>query len=84
MRILFLAATALLAVLPAVAQTKPQTGPFPPNSVTDRINSGPKGSDARASIRALQQTLTPPVSVVAKVMVGGALVLAAGILNGSG
>ena len=58
MHTLFLAAASLLAVTPAAAQTQPQTGPFPLNSVTDRVHSGPQGSDARGSIQALQQTLT--------------------------
>ena len=55
---MFLAAAALLTAAPAFAQTQPQTGPFPLNSVTDRVHSGPQGNDLRPSIQALQQTLT--------------------------
>lgn len=58
MRYLPFAAAALLAATPALAQTRPQTGPFPLNSVTDRVHSGPQGNDLRPSIQALQQTLT--------------------------
>ena len=53
-----IAAASLLATAPALAQTQPQTGPFPLNSVTDRVHSGPQGSDLRRSTMALQQTLT--------------------------
>ena len=52
-----IAAAWLLATTPALAQTA-QTGPFPLNSVTDRVHSGPQGSDLRRSTMALQQTLT--------------------------
>ena len=53
-----IAAASVLATAPALAQTQPQTGPFPLNSVTDRVHSGPQGSDLRPSTLALQQTLT--------------------------
>lgn len=52
-----IAAAWLLATTPALAQTA-QTGPFPLNSVTDRVHSGPQGGDLRPSTLALQQTLT--------------------------
>lgn len=53
-----LLSTALLST-PAWAQTQPQTGPFPLNSVTDREHDGPQGgAEQRASVEALQQTLT--------------------------
>ena len=58
MRLTLLASAALLAASPALAQTQPQTGPFPLNSVTDREHSGPQAGALRPSIRALQQTLT--------------------------
>lgn len=58
MRHLLLTAAALLATTPALAQTRPQTGPFPLNSVTDRVHAGPQGDDLRPSTKALQQTLT--------------------------
>jgi starvation-inducible DNA-binding protein len=58
MRRLLLVATSLLITAPAFAQTRPQTGPFPLNSVTDREHDGPQGDKARPSIAALQQTLT--------------------------
>lgn len=58
MRYVFLAAAALLTAAPVLAQTQPQTGPFPLNSVTDRVHSGPQGNELRPSIQALQQTLT--------------------------
>lgn len=38
---MFLAAAAAIAAVPALAQTQPQTGPFPLNSVT---RSGPLGA----------------------------------------
>ena len=51
-------ATALVAT-PALAQTQPQTGPFPLNSVTDREHDGPQGTaQLRPSVKALQTTLT--------------------------
>lgn len=52
-----IAAAWLLATTPALAQTA-QTGPFPLNSVTDGVHSGPQGGDLRPSTMALQQTLT--------------------------
>jgi starvation-inducible DNA-binding protein len=58
MRYFLLATVSLLAASPAFAQTQPQTGPFPLNSVTDRVHNGPQGGDLRASTQALQQTLT--------------------------
>ena len=58
MRRLLLATAALLAASPALAQTQPQTGPFPLNSVTDREHDGPQGDQLRPSVKALQQTLT--------------------------
>lgn len=58
MRYLLLATVSLLVAAPAFAQTQPQTGPFPLNSVTDRVHNGPQGNDLRASTQALQQTLT--------------------------
>lgn len=58
MRYLLLTTAALLAATPVLAQTQPQTGPFPLNSVTDRVHSGPQGNDLRPSTQALQQTLT--------------------------
>ena len=58
MRYLLFAAVSLLAAAPSLAQTQPQTGPFPLNSATDRVHSGPQGNDLKPSIRALQQTLT--------------------------
>jgi len=58
MRYMYLATASLLLASPAVAQTQPQTGPFPFNSVTDRVHSGPQGGDLRASTQALQQALT--------------------------
>jgi len=58
MRYLLFAAASLLAAAPALAQTQPQAGPFPLNSATDRVHSGPQGNDLKPSIRALQQTLT--------------------------
>ena len=58
MRSILLATAALLCASPAFAQTQPQTGPFPLNSVTDRVHAGPQGEGLRASTQALQQTLT--------------------------
>lgn len=58
MRSPLLASFALLLATPALAQTQPQTGPFPLNSVTDREHDGPQGNDLRPSAKALQQTLT--------------------------
>ncbi len=58
MRYIFLATASLLFASPALAQTQPQTGPFPLNSVTDRVHSGPQAGDLRNSIQALQQALT--------------------------
>lgn len=58
MRYILLATASLLLASPALAQTQPQTGPFPLNSVTDRVHSGPQGGDLRNSIQALQQALT--------------------------
>lgn len=58
MRSIFIIAASLLTAAPALAQTQQLNGPFPLNSVTDRIHSGPQGNDLRASTRALQQTLT--------------------------
>lgn len=52
-----LVALAATIAAPAVAQVAP-TGPFPQNSVSDRTHGGPQGADQRASIQALQQTLT--------------------------
>ncbi|MCU6454147.1 DNA starvation/stationary phase protection protein [Sphingomonas sp. A2-49] len=49
-----LVAVATLVAMPALAQE----GPFPANSVSDRIHGGPQGADQRASVQALQQTLT--------------------------
>lgn len=44
---------------PALAQSQPQTGPFPLNSVTNREHDGPQGgAEQQASVLALQQTLT--------------------------
>ncbi len=54
--VLILAGTLLAA--PAFAQTKPATGPFPLNSVTDREHDGPQGQQLRPSVDALQNTLT--------------------------
>ena len=48
----------LLVASPALAQTTPQTGPFPLNSVTDREHDGPQGDQLRPSVRALQTTLS--------------------------
>ncbi|MES3048558.1 Dps family protein [Sphingomonas faeni] len=58
MRYILLATASLLLASPALAQTQPQTGPFPLNSVTDRVHSGPQAGDLRNSIQALQQALT--------------------------
>lgn len=58
MRYILLATASLLLASPALAQTRPQTGPFPLNSVTDRVHSGPQAGDLRNSIQALQQALT--------------------------
>ena len=58
MRRLILASTVLLMASPALAQTQPQTGPFPLNSVTDREHDGPQGDQLRPSVKALQSTLT--------------------------
>ncbi|MES3101700.1 Dps family protein [Sphingomonas faeni] len=58
MRYILLATASLLLASPALAQTQTQTGPFPLNSVTDRVHSGPQGGDLRNSIQALQQALT--------------------------
>lgn len=58
MRSIFIIAASLLTAAPALAQPQQPNGPFPLNSVTDRIHSGPQGNDLRASTRALQQTLT--------------------------
>ncbi|MEG8042479.1 MULTISPECIES: Dps family protein [Sphingomonas] len=58
MRYVLLATASLLLASPALAQTQPQTGPFPLNSVTDRVHSGPQAGDLRNSIQALQQALT--------------------------
>jgi len=55
---LILSAAACLLASPAVAQTAPVTGGFPQNSVTDREHGGPQAAAQRASIQALQQTLT--------------------------
>lgn len=58
MRYILLATASLLLASPALAQTQSQTGPFPLNSVTDRVHSGPQAGDLRNSIQALQQALT--------------------------
>lgn len=58
MRSVILTSVAMLIASPALAQTQPQTGPFPLNSVTDREHDGPQGAALRASVQALQQTLT--------------------------
>ncbi len=58
MRYLLLAVASVLTTVPAYAQAQQQTGPFPLNSVTDRVHSGPQGGALRPSIIALQQTLT--------------------------
>ncbi len=58
MRYILLATASLLLASPALAQTQSQTGPFPLNSVTDRVHSGPQAGDLRNSIEALQQALT--------------------------
>jgi starvation-inducible DNA-binding protein len=58
MRYILLATASLPLASPALAQTQPQTGPFPLNSVTDRVHSGPQAGDLRNSIQALQQALT--------------------------
>lgn len=61
MRLLALTlATSAVLIAPAHAQTQPQTGPFPLNSVTDREHDGPQGDQLRPSIKALQTTLTDP------------------------
>ncbi|MEA1086336.1 DNA starvation/stationary phase protection protein [Sphingomonas sp. CD22] len=44
--------------VPAFAQNAAPAGGFPTNSVSDRVHGGPQGGDARASVQALQQTLT--------------------------
>lgn len=51
-----LSAAVTLAAAPAGAQTA--AGGFPANSVSGLAHGGPQGSDQRASIQALQQTLT--------------------------
>jgi starvation-inducible DNA-binding protein len=56
MQYILLATASLLLASPALAQT--QAGPFPLNSVTDRVHSGPQGGDLRNSTQALQQALT--------------------------
>lgn len=52
-----LIAGAITVAAPALAQAAP-AGPFPLNSVSDRLHGGPQGVDQRASVQALQQTLT--------------------------
>jgi len=52
-----LIAGAMTIAAPAFAQAAP-AGSFPLNSVSDRVHGGPQGADQRASIQALQQTLT--------------------------
>lgn len=47
-----------LSVSHAWAQTRPPAGPFPLNSITDREHDGPQGDELRASVKALQTTLT--------------------------
>lgn len=56
--ILLTATAAIFIAVPATAQTRPTTGPFPLNSVTDREHDGPQGEQLRASVKALQTTLT--------------------------
>lgn len=58
MRDLLVGVGLLLATPAATAQTRPQIGPFPLNSVTNREHDGPQGRDLQPSIKALQQTLT--------------------------
>lgn len=55
---LILSAAACLVATPALAQTAAPAGGFPTNSVTDREHGGPQAGAQRASIQALQQTLT--------------------------
>ncbi|EZP52824.1 MULTISPECIES: Dps family protein [Sphingomonas] len=59
MRYTLLAATLFATAIasPAIAQ-QGATGGFPTNSLSDRPHGGPQGADQRASIQALQQTLT--------------------------
>ncbi|WP_210359469.1 Dps family protein [Sphingomonas beigongshangi] len=49
---------ACLVAAPAAAQSQQASGSFPQNSVSDRDHGGPRGEAQRASIAALQQTLT--------------------------
>ncbi|MGR6330354.1 Dps family protein [Sphingomonas sp. XXL09] len=53
-----LSAAVTLIAAPACAQTTAGIGSFPTNSISDRLHGGPQGGDQRASIQALQQTLT--------------------------
>lgn len=55
---LILSAVACLIAAPALAQTAAPSGGFPTNSVTEREHGGPQAGAQRASIQALQQTLT--------------------------
>ncbi len=54
--VMMLAASTLAT--PALAQTAAPAGGFPTNSVTTREHGGPQAGAQRASIQALQQTLT--------------------------
>ena len=56
--ILVFTTSAMLLSTPAFAQTRPATGPFPLNAVTDREHDGPQGDQMRPSVKALQTTLT--------------------------
>lgn len=52
-----LIAGAVVIAAPAFAQAAP-AGTFPQNSVSDRLHGGPQGVEQRATVQALQQTLT--------------------------
>ena len=58
MRSLLLASAVLTMATPVFAQSKPQTGPFPLNAVTDREHDGPQDQQLRPSVMALQNSLT--------------------------
>ncbi len=58
MRLFLLVTATCLFAAPALAQTTAPAGAFPRNDVSDREHGGPSAPAQRASIAALQQTLT--------------------------
>ena len=58
MRYTLLAATLFATAIASPAAAQQGAGTFPTNSLSDRPHGGPQGADQRASIQALQQTLT--------------------------